>query len=278
MTACPRKFFSREIYTLGLTPLLVCQLSWGASLNTYTLETRYQPAETFVSVLKPLVAANGTVTTFNNVLIIKTTSDNYQELTQLINQLDKPAKQLLISVRNNSQQSSTHDGFDSQARIKIGNTTISNTHPTPDKNRVVIRRGTLANQNNGVKQVRTVEGHPAFIQIGQQIPVKEHSNYGNYHESRTYYKNVTEGFYITVRVNGSQAHIQLNSHNNRVNPYQQQTINTQQTNTSFTAPLGQWVNFGGITNNSQKNNKELLSRHYSTANQQLQYSIKIDTL
>ncbi|MDE1461569.1 secretin N-terminal domain-containing protein [Spartinivicinus poritis] len=265
-----------------LSPLMgimaFCQLAWGESLHTYTLEPRYQPAENLVETLRPLVAANGTVTTFNNVLIIKTTATNYQELTQLINQLDKPIKQLLISVRDNSRQTNTDRGFDTQARIKIGDTTISNTYPVPDKNRVIIRHGTLANQNNGIKQVRAVEGQPAFIQVGQQIPVKEHTRYGNYHQSSTYYKNVTAGFYVTVRVSGNQAHIQLNSHNNRVNPQQQRTIDIQETNTAFTAPLGQWVNFGGITNNSQTNNKELLSRHYSTANQQAQYSIKIDTL
>ncbi|WP_163833201.1 secretin N-terminal domain-containing protein [Spartinivicinus ruber] len=255
-----------------------CQLAWGEALNTYTLEPRFQPAENLVEVLKPLVSNNGTVTTFNNVLIIKTTATNYQELTQLLSQLDKPAKQLLISVRDNSRQTSTDRGFDTQARIKIGDTTISNTHPVPKKNRVIIRHGTQANQNNGVKQVRALEGQPAFIQVGQQIPVKEHSSYGNYHQSSTYYKNVTAGFYVTVRVSGNQAHIQLNSHNNRVNPQQQRTIDIQETNTTFSAPLGQWVNFGGISNNSQESNKELLSRHYSTANQQSQYAIKIDTL
>ncbi len=290
-----------------LLALILFSPSSHAAMKTYTLDTQHQLASEMVPTLQALVSPGGTVTSFNNVLIIKTTPDNFEQLQLVIRQIDAPLQQLMISVTTDEQK--TRNDFDIRLddKIKTGDGSISTGRS--NKNKSSIDYGNASAYGSGTQDVRTIEGQPAYVQIGEEIPVTRSNGWS----SNTGYKTVVRGFYVTVHINGEHANVSISSQNDQVNqhrygqqnlrdnspqvevnteytdivingrkhrvkPIASRQISTQGTSTRVRIKLGEWVRIGGIDESRQGNNNQLNSYSRGGKNQSSGIFIRIDPI
>ena len=265
--------------------MISCLLSVGATAAELRMEIiplKHRPADTLIEHLRPLVDAKGSVSAAGNQLIINSTPANLAQLHLLIDELDKPLAQLMITVRRGNQVGVSSSGYAGSGTITSGNGSIivtnnGNTRTTTqsnggiithiDNSTVTINRSTASASQSGISQVRATEGYPAFIQSGQQIPITQRGYDGrNYYENQEY-KDVVKGFYVTPQIVGDDRvtlsvrvvhdEAQQNNHNRN------NTIRTESMQATVSGRLGEWVSLGGI-NQAEQNTDQGIARRYST--------------
>ncbi|MFK7699085.1 secretin N-terminal domain-containing protein [Pseudomonas caspiana] len=226
--------------TLLTSLLLICSV--GAMAATEVVPLNYRTSEDLLPVAKSFLGPDGSVSAYNNQLIVNAEPRKIEELRALLSQLDTAPKRLLISV----------DTSDSASRSSIG----------VNQSRV-INYGT-ASREGGVQQVQASEGAPALIQVGQSVPVTttRTDNYG-YAQSNTEYRNVTQGFYVTASITGDIVHLNISTNRDRVSQERSDTFKVQSTDSQVSGRLGEWITLAGVSDQSVAD-RQGNTRQYST--------------
>ena len=231
--------------------LLIASFSAIADTRVITLQNR--TSADLLPIAQNFIGKNGKVSAYDNQLIVEAAPSKIKNLEDLLAQLDQPAKRLLISV----------DTSDSN---------LANTDPNT---RVI----STASRDGGTQQIQTSEGTPAFIQIGQSVPLTSTQTdaYGRL-LTQTDYRNVTRGFYVTASVTGETVHLAISTTRDRMSQEQPDVVNTQSTDTQVSGPLGQWITLAGINGQNQTDN-QAQTRSYSTQGRDdLKLRVKVDAL
>ncbi len=283
--------------------LLLCVLAISSlptsalaqQLHLEIIPLKHRPAETLIEQLRPLVKEPGSITASGNQLVIRSSRDELAQLHLLIDELDTPLAQVMISVRHGDRVGVSTKGYSTNSTITSGNSTITigndgnqkrtskkgGLTTTIDKSTVIINRSTGSRNNNQVSQVRATEGYPAYIHTGQQVPITTRSGYGNQREYNQEYKDVLQGFYVTPRLIGDNTvTLQIRVTNDQVKDAHKRdkTIKTQGYQSTVSGQLGQWISLGGINLNDNKTESGL-GRSYSTKrSQDMNLYLKIDRI
>lgn len=256
--------------TLGwLLALFVPAHVSANELNIHVLPLKHRPASTLLDSIRPLLSPGGSVASHGGQLIIKTTPENLVEIQALLDELDTPLAQLLVTVRNNSNTSRQLNLNRIEGQINTGNVSVGTnrkgsgtiTSTTTTTNRVVVRRSTNRGSQDGSYSLRVLEGHSAYIQAGEEVPVI--SAYGSsrrheYVEKR--YKPVTSGFYVIPQVYGDRVTLHISTQKSQRDG---QEIDTEVVETTVSGRLGEWINLGGV-NLTGDNQQRDISRYHST--------------
>lgn len=250
---------------MPLRPLLTClllALSLSAQAATQVLPLNYRTSADLLPVAQQIVGSNGTVAAYGNQLVVNADPDKLDELTALLEQLDKPARRLLISVDTSDSNTANQSGY----RVNGGGSTR------------IIQYGT-DNRSGGVQQVQASEGSPALIQVGQSVPLTTASSdgYGRV-QAQTEYRNVTQGFYVTASVTGDVVHLDITTNNDRMSQERPDVVNVQGTETRVSGRLGEWMTLAGMNEHSSIN-QQGLARQYSTQGRNdMTVRVKVDAL
>ena len=98
-----------------------------AEMQIYTLPLKHQPPEDLITSLKPLIPADGYLTSHGNNIIVRTNPENLAELQLLLDELDQPLAALMISVRRGNDYNNSRDGTDDDGNdLNIDHFTNSN--------------------------------------------------------------------------------------------------------------------------------------------------------
>ncbi|MNO95036.1 Bacterial type II/III secretion system short domain protein [compost metagenome] len=237
----------------------IAALLLGATLTaqaaTEVLPLQHRSSADLLPTAQAFLGNDGTVSAFDNKLIVNASPERIDDLRTLLQQLDTAPKRLLISVDNN----------DSNFQDNHGNARI-------------IHYGT-ANREGGLQQIQASEGQPALIQVGQSIPVTSTSTdgYGRI-QSNTEYRNVTQGFYVTPSLSGDTVRLQLSSNNERISQERADVVKVQSTDTTVTGKLGEWITVAGFNQQSQAD-QQASTRSYSTQRgENMTLRVKVDLL
>ncbi|WP_372830066.1 hypothetical protein [Psychrobacter maritimus] len=257
--------YTRPIaFTLSLTILpIVVQ---AAAYQTYVIHT-YGGEALLPAVRQQLNASRdgGTVSTYQDKLVLHSTAANYQAVQQLLSQIDGQPQALTVAVRvGNSSQS---QGNIQQGQIIISNRGIQGTG--------MINQRSSQQQGNNLYQVQTLSGSAASISTGtlyslnQTYIANSYPNYPIYHGpsgqiviQQQVLLPTTQGIAVTPRLlpNGqvevtlSQVEEQLVRANPSYNRYgynNNSSMQGQRLNSTIIVPRGQWVNIGQISQNNQ---------------------------
>ena len=168
-------------------------------------------------------------------------------------------RKLLISVR----QLGSAAGAVSDAEVSgsIGSDRARATVPGTGSNQggtAVIRRGDdhvrgraaqsqSAATDSSVKTLQVLEGNEAFIQVGQSVPVRSQSAQGS---ESVQYRDAGAGFYVRPRVSGNQVTLSISSRRDSVADPNTGAINVQHVDTVVSGRLGEWLEVGGIAQES----------------------------
>ena len=221
--------------------LLIASFSAIADTRVITLQNR--TSAELLPIAQNFIGKKGKVSAYGNQLIVEAGASKIQNLEDLLAQLDTPARRLLITVDTSDNNLATND---------------------PDT-RVI----STASRDGGTQQIQTSEGTPAFIQIGQSVPLTS---------TQTDYRNVTRGFYVTASVTGETVHLAISTTRDRMSQEQPDVVNTQSTDTQVSGPLGQWITVAGNNALNQTDNPPQ-TRSYSTQSRDdMTIRVKVDVL
>ncbi|RWU21658.1 secretin [Pseudomonas alkylphenolica] len=247
-----------EITDMPLRPLLASLLlsfSLSTLAATEVLPLNHRTSAELLPTAQSFLGKDGTVSAFENKLIVNAAPERIDDLRTLLQQLDTAQRRLLISVDNN----------DSNFQDNRGNARI-------------IHYGT-ANREGGMQQIQATEGSPALIQTGQSIPITSTSTdgYGRL-QSDTEYRNVTQGFYVTARVNGDTVNLSISTNNDRMSQERPDVVKVQSTDTTVSGKLGEWITLAGVNQQSQSDRNASTLNYSTQRGENVTLRVKVDAL
>ena len=254
--------YARPIaFTLSLTVVPIAVQA--AAYQTYVIHT-YGGESLLPAVRQQLSASRdgGTVSTYQDKLVLHTTAANYQKVQQLLSQIDGQPQALTVAVRvGNSSQS---QGNSQQGQVIISNRGIQGA--------VMINQRNSQQQGNNLYQVQTLSGSAASISTGTLYSLNQTyiaNSYPTYNRpsgqiiiQQQVLLPTTQGIAVTpkllpngqVEVRLTQVEEQLVRANPSYNRYgynNNSSVQGQRLNSTIVVPRGQWVNIGQISQNNQ---------------------------
>jgi len=234
----------------------------------------------FASDIQPLISpflenseyliANG------SSLIIKATPARQNELKKLIGQLDKQLSKLTITIIQSN--SKTADSLNASANIRIG-TSLSNKSKLSGGLRGRFADIEKSSYSESRQQIQTLDGKTAFIKTGKVHPVhntnilSSSTGYTSI-SSNTQYIEASTGFLVIPRLSGTQVTLEVSPWSDKMK--NSGVLSTQRSHTTIRVRLGEWVEIGGINEQSQSTATRNLSHSYSTRQKKSRILIKID--
>ena len=254
--------YARPIaFALSLTVVPIAVQA--AAYQTYVIHT-YGGESLLPAVRQQLSASRdgGTVSIYQDKLVLHTTAANYQKVQQLLSQIDGQPQALTVAVRvGNSSQS---QGNSQQGQVIISNRGIQGAG--------MINQRNSQQQGNNLYQVQTLSGSAASISTGTLYSLNQTyiaNSYPTYNRpsrqiiiQQQVLLPTTQGIAVTpkllpngqVEVRLTQVEEQLvraNPSYNRYSYTNNNSVQGQRLNSTIVVPRGQWVNIGQISKNNQ---------------------------
>jgi type II secretory pathway component GspD/PulD (secretin) len=256
--------------------LAATRVAAAQEMTLEIIQLQHRGVDDILPIIEPLVAPGGTVTGTGNQLIVKTTAANLAEIKQVLVSIDRALKQLRVTV---TQDVAAHSEIQEDAlsgRVRSGDFAARvPDHGLHDGASVgykgengAVRYRALSTRSSRDQQnshfVTTVEGRPAFIYTGRDVPYPSYSGYygprgGGYHEGIEF-QPVRSGIYVTPRLQGDRVTIEVAPQLENVNPSFGGSIDTRGTATTVSGRLGEWIPVGGVNQADSRNGSANLAR------------------
>lgn len=225
------------------------------------IQLRNRPAEQVIPIVRPMLDRDGAITGTGFQLMVRTSPANLAQIRQMVENLDRAARQLVIEVRRDSEAGGTR--FDAQGNVSIG--------PGSTRASGSLSDSTRQSAQSGTQQLRTQEGLPAFISAGtsQLVPqrtVRRTVN-GTVIEETAVPRDISSGFYVTPRVNGGTVFLDVSTQRADANPaLGPGGANVSRLSSTVSGRLGDWIELGGVNQSGGTESSGLLSRSSASAN------------
>lgn len=284
------RFHKLIIYLVLLLP----QFTMAEEMKLEIIPLQHRTVDDVVHIIRPLVTPGGTITGMNNQLIIKTTPSNLREIRKILESIDHSPRRLMITVKQNLGGSLNVHENTLTGKYTSNNVHINAGHDHSSEGLSVsagnidshIRFRTLNNtsriDNRNTFRVQTLEGHPAFINIGQSIPVNSSTTVINENgvivNNSTDYYDVGSGFYILPRLNGDRVTLFAATDLSSVQPGRHPAPNVQGIETTVTGRLGEWMELGGIDQSFRQDTRQNFASSSRRGQEICTVLIKVDEI
>ena len=262
--------------------LLLCLLLPGiqpalADYPIEVIELQSRSVDEVLPLLRSVAGRDATLTGMGSKLVIKAPPQRVQEIRRLLAELDRPPRQLRITVGKGDDALQGSRGYNASADIRLGdNSQISINSPgrPVDSSRahVQLRDRSTTTSRSSRQFVQAMEGQPAFISSGLRVPLRTTQGYyaGGvpYYRSTTQLHDVSGGFYVVPRVNGEVVTLEIMQRDDRPGRHRG-VIDTQRLNTRVQGRLGDWIELGGL-DQSQADRQDGIGRSINSQQGQLQ--------
>jgi hypothetical protein len=240
------------------------------------IQLKNRVASDVLSEIQPFLPKQSTARASNDFIILQATPKIIAQMKQLINTLDMPAQNLVISVIK------TDTVMSSKQRTRTdGDILISESGVSAD---LSVERWSTNNSRNKDQhyQSRGLAGRPIMISTNQALPQVEQyfllgSNGDRAVQSNTSYIDINNGFQAIANILPNQQvsldiYPQFASFSKRNG-----VIDSSQLSSSLSGPVGVWIEMGQAS--SAKNKTQLGTTRSQTHHQQQQFIyIKVDQL
>lgn len=273
--------------------MMLCTQLFALETKVFTLQ--YRTPEDMIPVITPFLQPDAKIEHFENKLIVQSSAENISTLSSLIQQMDVPVTQFMISISHGQSPPGEIMSTNQNGNIRFG--TEGNAPQSLTIN-------TIKESDQQVDTIRVDNGKVGFINTGVTIPYVT-SQFGGEETSqiqwqgrsnstsrsrnvpnpgsRTFstsssrnsgsgteqageygqsidYETENHGFYVKPQLVGKEVKLDLSTQNDQ--PYASQSSPTQPLSTQFKAqtsmvvPLGKWVFFGGNSPNNGTNTSQ----------------------
>ncbi len=230
-----------------------------------------RPAFEIVPLLAQLLGNTAQLVDNGSNLLVKTTPDRLAEIKSIVKQLDVRQSNLVITVLQS--RLTTADELNAAARIQLN---VPADDPSRSGGRVIghVYQTQARDTDQNTQTVRTMEGVPAQIKVGNVYPRQNFSGYGYGYGSTTEYTEATTGFVVTPRLTGQQVILSVSPWSDKINSQGQ--IQTQSAQSTIRINLGEWVELGGVGANTTSNTNSALVNTRQIDKNQMHILVKVD--
>lgn len=258
----------------------------------------YRAAAEVIPILQPMLAPAGSISGFQGQLVVRTTPANLDEIKRVLARLDTAPRQLVITVRQEAEVSRSRSAAEASGSVggEHGRVTVpGSTRADPRGGSAVLRdgddtvrlraleeSGELSDRNT--QSVRVMEGREAYLRIGQSAPVRERQVQRSVVGGRvveqvvetTQYREAASGIYVLPRVAGERVTLDISAQREALARSPQGGISTQGIVTSVSGRLGEWMEIGGIGQDTSGQQSVLLGRTATTARDSRRVLVKVE--
>lgn len=201
-----------------------------------------------VPTLRAMLAPGDKITAARNTLFIRTSPARLAEIRSMLDQLDRPARRLLITVRRGAYAMADSDRLSADARLQSGNNRVVIGNPPRGRgSEIRINRGSSNSSSQGDQRIQAMEGQPAYIYTGASMAVPGRTtiirNGTVISQRTTSYRDALQGFHVVPNINGNR--VTLSIHQQHDQPGVRGTINMQHADSVVSGQLGEWISLGG---------------------------------
>ncbi len=267
--------------------LALCTLLVAAGLATAqeleVIELKWRLAEEVVPVVQPLLAPGGVLTGTDRMLFVRTSPANLEQIRQAVAALDRRPRELNVSVGQGTVARS--EATDVRGAARVGNDDVRvgvNVPPGVGTGVAVGARGGSQQANlRNVSTVRTLEGSEAWIAIGQVVPLTTtqvvSGRRGPVVYPSTAYREVSTGFYATVRLSGEYVTLEISPRQQRLRSTTSgPVVETAGSASIVSGRLGEWIELGAVGESSGGTSSGLLVWGRHTSESQYSAWVKVE--
>lgn len=266
--------------------LLLALIFSGTALADQTrvelLPLKHRTAEEVIPLLRPLVGPEGGLSGTGYQLILRTTPENLAQIREILNTIDTAPRRLRIIVRQDADVEQSGTDVSASGHVVIRRTPAGNASEV--QGRVDIgAHGSQVNEDTTVsQQLMVLEGSPAYIQVGQSVPMVERHVDRSGRQVQAYdsvrYRDVTTGFYVLPRVHGDQVTLEINPHRQALNSRRNGQVDVQEIHTTVSARLGEWIDLGGVTEQQNQRRSGILYSTRDAHSDRRRMLVKVETV
>lgn len=261
----------------------IASVSRAESLEVIQLQHRL--AEDLLPILQPLLPPGSVLTGTGDVLLVRTDPATLDQLRATVAQLDRAPRQLLISVGQASGVDAAGTSVRGSGTVSSGDVQVGINRPPQDTAgaQVAVRSGSNSDSLRNVSSVRALEGFETYISVGQSRPYTSTSviSGGGWRTptvvQTTGFQDVQSGFFATPRVSGDRVTLVISSQQQRLTGGgRQPPVATASATTTVSGRLGEWIEIGGSSSQSDGRSSGLVT--WGTRTESAQYSawVKVD--
>lgn len=277
--------------------LLVLCLLWpfaaAAQVKLDIIPLKHRTPDQVMPALRPLVGDEAALSGANNRIFIRADAATRAAVKQAIDALDTPLRSLMVSVRQDNDDSIGRDGVAISGDIRAGNAGVR----APDggregtviegrsgdsrmQTRVWSTRGDAADRLS--QRVQVVEGGAAFIQAGSSTPIPFTQMVvgprGAVVSQGTQYRDISSGFYAVPRVNGEQVTLDISPQKESLSDTQYGEVRSARLVSTVRGRLGEWMELGSSGHNEQVSERGVTRYGTRDAQSQRRIWVKVDVV
>jgi hypothetical protein len=232
-------------------------------------------------VIQPMLAREGSVSGFQGQLVVRTTPANLEEIKRILARLDTAPRQLVITVRQEAE--ADRSGASAEVSGSVGGdhgrVTVPGGREPPRGGSVVLRdgddsvrmqvvEGSGSQSGRDTQSLRVMEGREAFLRIGQSVPVRERQVQRSVVGGRVVeqvvesaqYRDAASGIYVLPRVSGDRVTLDISTQRESLSRRAGGSVSTQGIVTTVSGRLGEWMEIGGVAQDTAGQQSVLLGR------------------
>lgn len=238
----------------------------AAAQELQVIELHYRLADAVIPTLQPLLDPGGVLTGTDNLLFVRTSPANLEQIRQAVALLDRRPRQLSISVGQGTVTNEYVAGVRGAATVDAGSVQAGVNRPPSGDSSVAVQARQLTQRADlrNLSTVTTLEGAETYIAIGQSAPVTTTqvvTGWGGASVVQgTEFRSASTGFYATARVTGDAVLIDVAPQQQRLRgPADDRRIETAGLTTRLSGRLGEWLLAGGATQTGTGSDRGLLT-------------------
>jgi hypothetical protein len=253
-----------------MSVLVLLLLARGALAELRVFELQHTTPESLLPVIEPLLGPYESVSAHRNSLVVNAGEGALTRIEGLLAELDRPQRNLLISVRRRGSAQALHSGTAVSGTLQQGDVSISTGSGREDSGvelRTVRRSST--HDSEGEQRIRALEGSTVLISDGQLVALATGSVFG----PGIGYEALERGFGVRARVSGAQVMLDIETRDERLEGGQ---IHAGSIVTSVRGALGEWVALGGSQSSSAASGAAIGSGYSTHSAHEQQYEVRVE--
>lgn len=222
------------------------------------IQLRNRPADQVIPVIQPLLEQGGSVTGSGFQLFVRAGPANLAQIKQVVANLDRPPRQLVIYVKQDAEGVGTRAAAGASVRLAPGDSRVS----------AGIEDRTVGTRDNAAQQVRAQEGVPAYIAAGTSTPLPTstvtRTVNGVVVQQSVTPREISSGFYVTPRVNGDTVFLDISTQRQTPGNLGPGSADSSRISSTVSGRLGAWIELGGVSQSRSADASGIGSRISST--------------
>ena len=261
---------------------LACAVALAQELTI--IDLRHRRAEDVIPVVQPLVEPGGVVSGVDTKLLVRTSPANLAQIRAAVEAIDRPQRQLLITVGQGTVTDTSTGRARGSATIGNGDVQVGVNRPPSSQSGVQasVRGGSQQASLRNLSSVRTLEGSETWIAVGQSVPFTTTTvtpGWGGAVQRSTTFRDVSSGFFATARLNGDRVTLEISPRQQQFQPSRTGgTVQTQGANTVVNGRLGEWMQVGAVREASSGSETGVLVWGRQTGSAEYSAWVKVDAV